>query len=154
MLDIGVSNFGIAHLEKLLETARVAPAVNQIELHPFLQRTELVAYCQAKGIVVEASTRIFGPAPLLLSCGALSLGWWVTTKEPSSVSNPRGGLPGVFTAYKGTDDKRSGDHFCGQGARRYECPGAFCDHHRTCNPSLRGERLIRRTLSLHLPYMT
>ena len=52
--NIGVSNFGIAHLKKLAETATVAPAVNQIEVHPFLQRRELVAFCQAQGIVVEA----------------------------------------------------------------------------------------------------
>ncbi len=35
--SIGVSNFGIAHLQKLAETAVVKPAVNQIELHPWLQ---------------------------------------------------------------------------------------------------------------------
>lgn len=52
--DIGVSNFGQPHLERLMETATVAPAVNQIELHPWLQRRELVAYCQKNNIVVEA----------------------------------------------------------------------------------------------------
>jgi diketogulonate reductase-like aldo/keto reductase len=52
--NVGVSNFGIAHLEKLAETAKLAPAVNQIEVHPFLQRPQLVAFCQAQGIVVEA----------------------------------------------------------------------------------------------------
>lgn len=54
LLNIGVSNFGVPHLEKLAQTARVAPAVNQIELHPFLQRRELVAHCKAKGILLEA----------------------------------------------------------------------------------------------------
>lgn len=52
--DIGVSNFGVAHLEKLSLTARVPPAVNQIELHPWLARKELVEYCTAKKILVEA----------------------------------------------------------------------------------------------------
>lgn len=53
--DIGVSNFGQPHLEKLLLTARYPPAVNQIEVHPFLQRRELVDYCQNKlNMVVEA----------------------------------------------------------------------------------------------------
>lgn len=52
--DIGVSNFGPAHLDKLCETARVRPAVNQIELHPWMARTELVAYCRAHDILVEA----------------------------------------------------------------------------------------------------
>ena len=31
---IGVSNFSVSHLEKLLKTAKIVPAVNQIELHP------------------------------------------------------------------------------------------------------------------------
>jgi diketogulonate reductase-like aldo/keto reductase len=52
--DIGVSNFGQAHLERLAETATIQPAVNQLEVHPWLQRRELVAYCKEKRIVVEA----------------------------------------------------------------------------------------------------
>ena len=52
---IGVSNFGVGHLEKLLQTAHVVPAVNQIELTPFLQRKKLVDYCQSKHIVLEVS---------------------------------------------------------------------------------------------------
>ena len=51
--DIGVSNFGIGHLEQLLKRAKVAPAVNQIELSPFLQRQELVDYCRNKNIALE-----------------------------------------------------------------------------------------------------
>jgi diketogulonate reductase-like aldo/keto reductase len=51
--SIGVSNFGIPHLEKLAETATITPAVNQIELHPFLQWRDEAAYCVKKGIVVE-----------------------------------------------------------------------------------------------------
>lgn len=50
---IGVSNFGIPHLEKLAQSCSVSPAVNQIELHPWLQRTELVEYCRSKGMVLE-----------------------------------------------------------------------------------------------------
>lgn len=38
---IGVCNFQPAHLDRLLETAEVVPAVNQIELHPWLQQEEL-----------------------------------------------------------------------------------------------------------------
>lgn len=52
---IGVSNFGIPHLDKLAQTAAVAPVVNQIELHPWLQRRELVDYCKGKGIVLEVN---------------------------------------------------------------------------------------------------
>lgn len=51
---IGVCNFDVAHLERLLEVARTAPMVNQIELHPRFQRAELVDFCRDRGIVVEA----------------------------------------------------------------------------------------------------
>jgi diketogulonate reductase-like aldo/keto reductase len=51
---IGVSNFLVPHLEELFAVAKIAPAVNQIELHPFLQRRDTVALCAEKGIVVEA----------------------------------------------------------------------------------------------------
>lgn len=42
---IGVSNWTIDGLKKLLAYARVRPAVNQIEIHPFLPNTELVQFC-------------------------------------------------------------------------------------------------------------
>jgi diketogulonate reductase-like aldo/keto reductase len=51
---IGVSNYTVRHLEELLEHAREPPAVNQVELHPFLQQRELVEFCAGSGIVVEA----------------------------------------------------------------------------------------------------
>ena len=51
---IGVSNFLVPHLEELFAKAHVVPAVNQIEVHPFLQCRETRALCAAKGIVVEA----------------------------------------------------------------------------------------------------
>jgi diketogulonate reductase-like aldo/keto reductase len=51
---IGVSNFLSRHLEELMATASVTPAVNQIELSPFLQQRETRAFCLRHGIVVEA----------------------------------------------------------------------------------------------------
>lgn len=51
---IGVSNFLVPHLRELLDRATVVPAVNQIELTPFLQRRDTVALCEERGIVVEA----------------------------------------------------------------------------------------------------
>jgi diketogulonate reductase-like aldo/keto reductase len=51
---IGVSNFMKPHLEELLASCEVPPAVNQIELTPFLQRRETVEYCRAQDIVLEA----------------------------------------------------------------------------------------------------
>ncbi|MEU8635754.1 aldo/keto reductase [Amycolatopsis sp. NPDC048633] len=51
---IGVSNFQPAHLDRLAEKTGTVPAVNQIELHPALQQTELRAYHQEHGIATEA----------------------------------------------------------------------------------------------------
>jgi diketogulonate reductase-like aldo/keto reductase len=51
---IGVSNFLVPHLQELLAHAKVVPAVDQIEVHPFLQHRDTRAFCAAKGIVVEA----------------------------------------------------------------------------------------------------
>jgi diketogulonate reductase-like aldo/keto reductase len=51
---IGVSNFLRPHLAELLANAQTKPAVDQIELSPFLQRRDTVAYCREHGIVLEA----------------------------------------------------------------------------------------------------
>ncbi|KAK7422705.1 hypothetical protein QQX98_001493 [Neonectria punicea] len=52
--SIGVSNFGASHIESLLQNARVVPAVNQVEVHPFCQRQALVDLCNENGITIEA----------------------------------------------------------------------------------------------------
>jgi diketogulonate reductase-like aldo/keto reductase len=51
---IGVSNYMVPHLEELLGDAKVAPAVNQIELHPWCQQRDVVAFCKAHAIAVVA----------------------------------------------------------------------------------------------------
>jgi diketogulonate reductase-like aldo/keto reductase len=51
---IGVSNYTVRHLEELLAECDIKPAVNQVELHVFLQQPGLVKYCQDNDIVVEA----------------------------------------------------------------------------------------------------
>ncbi len=52
--SIGVSNFQIAHLERLKAETGVVPAINQVELHPRFQQQELRAYHASEGIVTEA----------------------------------------------------------------------------------------------------
>jgi 2,5-diketo-D-gluconate reductase A len=52
--SIGVSNFEIAHLERLAAESVFVPAVNQIELHPYFQNREVAAYGREHGIVTEA----------------------------------------------------------------------------------------------------
>lgn len=52
---IGVSNFLVHHLEELLKTAKIVPAVNQLRLAPGVYQSEIIDYCREKGIVLEAS---------------------------------------------------------------------------------------------------
>jgi D-xylose reductase len=52
--NIGVSNFGASLLRDLLSYAEIAPAVLQVEMHPFLTQEKLLRFCQEAGIAVTA----------------------------------------------------------------------------------------------------
>ncbi|WP_257789192.1 aldo/keto reductase [Spiroplasma clarkii] len=52
--SIGLSNFQIVHIEELLKNCQIKPVINQFELHPALQRKDLVKYLQDNDIVVES----------------------------------------------------------------------------------------------------
>jgi 2,5-diketo-D-gluconate reductase A len=56
--SIGVSNFQIAHLQRLAAECEVVPAVNQVELHPYFANREVKAYGEEHGIVTEAYSPI------------------------------------------------------------------------------------------------
>lgn len=45
---------GVKHLEEIRKAGLAAPAVNQIELHPFCQQRPIVEYCREHGIFVQA----------------------------------------------------------------------------------------------------
>lgn len=51
---IGVSNFSVKNLEILLQHAKVVPANNQVEIHPYLPQHALKQYCAEKGILLTA----------------------------------------------------------------------------------------------------
>ncbi len=51
---IGVSNFLVSHLEKLLQNTNIVPAVNQIEFHPGYTQEDTVNFCKENNILVEA----------------------------------------------------------------------------------------------------
>jgi 2,5-diketo-D-gluconate reductase A len=51
---VGVSNFQVGHLERIIEATGVSPAINQIELHPWLQQAELRAFGAQARIATEA----------------------------------------------------------------------------------------------------
>lgn len=51
---IGVSNFTVATLTRLMEETDITPSINQIELHPYFQQREMRAFHEANGILTEA----------------------------------------------------------------------------------------------------
>ncbi|MSU75093.1 MAG: aldo/keto reductase [Candidatus Magasanikbacteria bacterium] len=61
---IGVANFTGLALFDLLTYARIKPAVNQIELHPYNQQSRLVEFCQRQGIVVTAYSPLGTPGTI------------------------------------------------------------------------------------------
>ncbi|KJA27472.1 hypothetical protein HYPSUDRAFT_74938 [Hypholoma sublateritium FD-334 SS-4] len=53
---IGVSNFQVEHINEILQTAKVVPAANQIEFHPYVWKAAepIVKLCKEKGILIES----------------------------------------------------------------------------------------------------
>ncbi|CAJ0928081.1 unnamed protein product, partial [Mesorhabditis belari] len=52
--SIGVSNYEVFHLEELFKYAKVIPAVNQVEYHPYCTKPALKFFCETKGIFIQA----------------------------------------------------------------------------------------------------
>lgn len=62
---IGVTNYSVRHLKELLKTCRIKPMVNQVEFHPRLVQGELLAFCKAQGIALQAYASLgSGDAPV------------------------------------------------------------------------------------------
>ncbi len=51
---IGLSNISLDKLKEVFESARIKPAVIQVESHPYLPQWDLLDYCQSNGIVMQA----------------------------------------------------------------------------------------------------
>ncbi|KAF2996766.1 hypothetical protein E8E14_003713 [Neopestalotiopsis sp. 37M] len=64
---IGVANWSIDYLEKLRKTWTIVPAVNQVELHPYLPQHELREYCEKLGILIEAYSPLGSAGAPLMS---------------------------------------------------------------------------------------
>jgi diketogulonate reductase-like aldo/keto reductase len=67
---IGVSNFTVETLTRLMDETDITPSINQIELHPYLQQREMRAFHEANGILTEAWSPL-GQGKGLLSDPAL-----------------------------------------------------------------------------------
>ncbi|XP_075875375.1 aldo-keto reductase family 1 member B1 [Nelusetta ayraudi] len=59
--SIGVSNFNIMQLERLLALCKVPPAVNQVELHPYMVQPEMIEFCKSKNIALTAYSPFGSP---------------------------------------------------------------------------------------------
>lgn len=72
---IGVCNYGVGLLRDLQATARIQPAVLQVELHPRLAQEKLLRYCRETGIAVTAFSPLGAPSyvPLGMATAADSL---------------------------------------------------------------------------------
>ena len=55
---LGVANCHQHHLEELINSSNMIPAVNQIEVHPLFTQKELISYCKSLGIQVESYTAL------------------------------------------------------------------------------------------------
>ncbi|CAH2062511.1 unnamed protein product, partial [Iphiclides podalirius] len=59
--SIGVSNFNKRQLDRVMEAARIKPAVNQIEVHPYLNQQKLFDHCKSLGVTVTAYSPLGSP---------------------------------------------------------------------------------------------
>ncbi len=59
---VGVCNFNVNKLQKLISETGVKPEMNQIELHPYLQQNEMLEFCRQNGIHLTAYSPLGSPA--------------------------------------------------------------------------------------------
>lgn len=52
--SIGVSNYGAKHIQEMVDAGGELPAVNQIDLHPFMRHPDIVELCKRHDILLEA----------------------------------------------------------------------------------------------------
>ncbi|MBD8500143.1 aldo/keto reductase [Paenibacillus arenosi] len=71
---IGVSNFHIHHLERLMENTSIVPVVNQVECHPRLAQNELRQFCNKHNIVLEAWSPLMQGGEILEDRDVMAIG--------------------------------------------------------------------------------
>ncbi|UNI20042.1 2-dehydropantolactone reductase [Purpureocillium takamizusanense] len=87
--SIGVSNFLQEHVESVLKTAKVPPAINQIEFHPYLQHGDLLPFLRKNNIAAAA----YGPlVPLTTATDGPVNALWKQLADKYGVSESEIGL--------------------------------------------------------------
>ena len=88
--NIGVSNFTCQTLMDMLKWCKIAPAVNQVEIHPYNSQEQLITFCKWKGIAIT------GFSPL----GAKSYSWLDGNVQAALLDDPV--LKGIADKHKKT----------------------------------------------------
>ena len=69
--SIGVSNFNISQVQRLLDSGQIKPAMNQIESHPGFQNVKLTKFCQENGVGVTAYSQFGSPGTVNTADGKI-----------------------------------------------------------------------------------
>lgn len=68
---IGVCNFEVKHLQKLMKNCRIKPMLNQIECHPFFRQAEICSYCEEHQIQIMSYSPLARMNENLMNCSEL-----------------------------------------------------------------------------------
>lgn len=137
---VGVCNFNLPKIKRLVEDKNLAmvPAINQCEIHPYLPESELVEYCQANGVVIEAYSPLGSTgAPVLkepvlielakkyeVSPACIVISWSVARNIvvlPKSVTSTRID-ENIKVIEMSTDDIKKINDICKKTSKRYLNP--------------------------------
>ena len=91
--QVGVSNFSLGQITRVSEATGATPAVNQIELHPYLQQSALIEACAELGVAVTAYSPLGSPDSAAFMGRKDDV---LLTKHPTivSIANAHGATPG------------------------------------------------------------
>lgn len=103
---IGVSNFQIHHLQDLMSNSEIVPAVNQVEYHPRLAQKELLSFCKANSIQLEAWSPLMQGKELINHSTLIEIGQKKYNKSAAQVILRWDLQNGVVTIPKSVTESR------------------------------------------------